>query len=99
MYSYEVEMTVDDSILDGYIVWLKSHIQEMLALPCFTSCSLFRGTTSNEGSTLLRASYSYLNESDLQTYLEQYAENMRGALSSEMKSKVSFSRKHFQRLG
>lgn len=89
-YVYEVSIRLDTKLTDAYMVWLKDHVAEMLKLPCFQTAQIYRG---EEGSkNLIRVHYGYQEPIDFQTYLDRYAEKMRGQLPEIFKNQLEFER-------
>ena len=74
---YEVNVSVDATIIDAYQAWLKTHIAEILALPGFTGAMLYRVDTTDVARVELCVHYQLLSEAHLQRYLEEHAPRLR----------------------
>lgn len=70
---YEVNLSVEDSVKEDYLIWLKAHIKEMLDLPCFHKATLLE---DEKGQWVVQ--YHADSRQAIDSYLESYAEKMRG---------------------
>lgn len=70
---YEVNLNVESAIQQDYLVWLKAHIKEMLALPCFHKAALFE---DENGQWVVQ--YHAHTRQAIDEYLQSYAKKMRG---------------------
>ena len=78
MLIYEVNLTVQTSISDDYLIWLKQHMHEMLSIEGFLNATLYRlPTTANADTQQFVAHYSLHSQATLDNYLTQYAPKMR----------------------
>lgn len=74
---YEVNISVDATIIDAYKAWLKPHIAEILALPGFTGATLYRVDCVGADRIELCVHYQLLSEAHLRAYLQEHAPRLR----------------------
>lgn len=73
---YQVNLSVDLSILDEYLVWLEQHMEEMLTFKGFESYTMSKQDADSHFQRL-KVKYLVRCEADLQDYLEKHAMRMR----------------------
>ena len=80
MIIYEVNLTVEPEIADGYGSWLEPHIEEILGLPGFEGgIWLSRDPEAEDppGRKLWTIQYFLKNRKSLDDYLQQHAPRFR----------------------
>lgn len=85
---YEVNLFVDEEIKDAYLEWLRAHIQEMLELPCFDNATLYCDEVNN-----WVVHYYAPSRESIDTYLETYAQQMRGDSAARFSGKFKAKRR------
>ena len=73
---YEVNIRIISSRVEEYEAWLKPHVQEIIALPGFTSASVYR-QPDEDGFSHFTMHYHVLNQEFLDTYLRDHAPRLR----------------------
>ena len=91
MIIYEVNITVNNDIFDEYLVWLNNHIEEMLLFQGFIKAvkkinhkSICKGIV---------VQYYINSKEDLDHYLKNHSEKMRGKVLDKFNHKFKISRK------
>jgi Domain of unknown function (DUF4286) len=76
---YEVNIEVDAAAHDDYRVWLRGHIEEMLALPGFTGAKVFDvlEPPPSAGRIGLSVHYALKDREALDDYLRDHAPRLR----------------------
>jgi hypothetical protein len=76
---YEVSIEVDAAAHDDYRVWLRGHIEEMLALPGFTGAKVFDvlEPPPSAGRIGLCVQYALRDREALDDYLRDHAPKLR----------------------
>lgn len=74
---YEVNVSVDATIIDAYQAWLKDHVAQILALPGFIGASVYRVADASAERVELCVHYSLQDEAHLQRYLAEHAPRLR----------------------
>lgn len=98
---YEVNLDLDAAIRDDYLVWLESHVAQILALPGFTGAQVFEVTdpAATPGRTSLCVQYRLAGQADLDRYLAQQAPRMRAEGMARFGGRFSASRRVLAALG
>ena len=91
MIIYEVNIAVNNDIFDEYLVWLNNHIEEMLLFHGFIKAA----KTINHKSICKEIIVKYYlnSKEDLDYYLENNSEKMRGKVLDKFNHKFKISRK------
>lgn len=90
MVVYEVAMTVDQAVFDGYVEWLTSeHIPEVISHPGFVKAELLLEPSGRERCRVL---YYVQTEAALDSYLEKHATALRGKSAERWGTQVSAER-------
>lgn len=90
MIVYEVNMTVETQLKAEFVEWLNEHIHDMETVDGLRKGRLF---VDRENQNKLSAQYIFENESAMENYLKDRAEEMRGKLPDRLRSGVNFSRR------
>ena len=95
MIIYEVNLTVDNSILQHYQEWLVAHIGEMLQYRGFKQAFVAKEKTDEilDNTTRLCVQYTLSSEQDLEHYLTNHAADMRAAAIKKFGNKFSARRR------
>ena len=86
---YEVRLKVEDSIREKYLVWLKSHIVQMLDLKCFISADIYQDA---EFKNNFLVHYKLQSQEKMDFYLKKYAKEMRNQANLNFKGKFIATR-------
>tara|TARA_B100001250_G_C19607582_1_gene703468 strand:- start:624 stop:911 length:288 start_codon:yes stop_codon:yes gene_type:complete len=90
MVIYEVNITVSPQIYDTFLSWLDSHIIEMLKFEGFQNYNIY---FNKEDEYSITIHYNIKEMRYLDTYIENYASNMRSKGKDEFQEKVSMTRR------
>lgn len=97
MIIYEVNISVEKSILQEYISWLEGHIQEITNYPGFVRANLSKEEQGdNESREKYAICYTVKTQADLQQYLAKYAQKMRQEGEEKFKGKFTITRRILQ---
>lgn len=79
MIVYAVELDVDAALADEYLPWLRSHAQEMLALPGFEGAEIFERLepAPEPGRVGYCVHYRLRDRAAFEAYLRDHAPRMR----------------------
>lgn len=78
--TYEVNIELDAAIEQAYRVWLREHMDEILALPGFIDAQVFETLDPAPPSQRIALSVHYRlhDEAALQAYFQHHAARLRG---------------------
>ena len=97
MVIYEVNLDIDEAIYPEFILWLNSHIEEMLQLPGFMQASLLKQNSDEiSGKVKVTVQYQLVDQDDLQRYFDEFAPKMREAGIQRFKDQFSTTRRTFE---
>lgn len=78
MYIYNVTISVDESVHDQWIVWIKNHIPKVLATGRFLSAKLTQVLVEEEmGGVTYSVQYTAKTREDLDDYYKHDANELR----------------------
>ena len=78
MYIYNVTVSIDESIHDEWIVWIKNHIPKVLATGRFLSAKLTEVLVEEEmGGVTYSVQYTAKTREDLDDYYKHDADKLR----------------------
>lgn len=91
---YEVNITIEEAIKVDYLIWLKEHIGEMVALDCFVKATLY-DTLEPEipGKCQFVVQYIAPSEEAIRRYLSQHAPTLRSRIPEAFQGKFSIERR------
>lgn len=92
---YEVNLSIDVTIYQDYCVWLKKHIQEMLALPGFIKAIVLKPEIDQSEKQSIIIQYQLENREALTQYFSQFAPQMRASGLERFKEKFTAERRIF----
>jgi hypothetical protein len=91
---YEVNLTVDAALADGYLPWLRGHVAAMLALPGFVDAELARVLEPlPPGCEGWCVRYRLRDAQALAQYLDRHAPAMRADGERRFGARVQASRR------
>lgn len=94
MVLYEVNITLEKEIYNEYLVFLKSHIQELCALSGFQYAKIFKVDDKNNNDNPKLVVHYYIDHPDnLTNYLTRHASAMRQEAISRFKDKFTIIRR------
>ena len=94
MITYEVDITVNNSIIDDYISWLVPHVQDMLAMDGFVGATWSKEVrTAAVDKSILVVNYQVENIDKLDNYFEHHAASMRNAIPEKFMGKFTIIRR------
>lgn len=95
MVLYCVSISIDSSIYQPYLTWLKEHIQELLQLDGFINALILK----KEGPNLeLEVHYQVETREKLEKYFNTQALNLRKAYPLEFEGKFTISRNIYEEI-
>jgi Domain of unknown function (DUF4286) len=76
---YAVALDVDAGVIGRYLVWLRAHMRQIVALPGFVGAQLFEQDEppAQAGRVNLCVQYTLRDEQALATYLREHAPRLR----------------------
>lgn len=78
MYIYNVTINIDDSVHKEWLIWIESHILEVLNTGKFTSAKFTEVLVEEEmGGKTYSIQYSANTKEDLKDYYREDADNLR----------------------
>ena len=77
MYIYNVTLSIDNSIHDQWLQWIKEHIPQVLATGKFIEAKLTRVLTEEEGEITYSVQYRAKTREALDSYYKQDAPGLR----------------------
>ena len=79
MVVYEVNIEVDAAIRADYLAWLRTHVEEICALPGFTGAQVFEiaDPAPDAGRLALCVQYRLVDAAALDAYLREHAPRLR----------------------
>lgn len=78
MYIYNVTLSIDASIHEEWLAWIKNHIPEVLATGKFTSAKLTQVLVEEEmGGITYSVQYTAKTREDLDNYYKEDADRLR----------------------
>lgn len=95
MILYEVNLEIEPSIEDQYLVWLKDHIQKMLQFEGFLDSKTYRQHESHQ-KVKFTVHYFLKDQESLDHYLENHASQMREDALTLFSGQFSASRRVFR---
>lgn len=90
---YEVNLSVDVDIIERFDEWLHQHTEEMLAIPGFISAATSVPEVTNENRKHRCVQYRLSNQSALDDYLTNHAEQMRAKADLAFEGRFTASRR------
>ena len=94
MITYEVNITVSNSIMDDYISWLVPHVQDMLLMDGFVGATWSKEVrTSEPDRSILVVNYQVEDIDKLDNYFEHNAASMRNAIPEKFMGKFTIIRR------
>lgn len=98
MVIYEVNITVDNSIFQKYLAWLKQHLIEMLEIDGFCDVRTYIVESNNDIKNNTRTkqivvNYKVESLQKLQNYLDHVAARMRSSTKDLFGDHISITRR------
>jgi hypothetical protein len=92
MYLYNVTVTIEDSIHDEWLRWMKGkHIPDVLGTGCFVENRICRLITQ-ETEITYAIQYTFHKMEDLTTYQQEHAPRLQKELSEKFKDQYAVFR-------
>ncbi len=95
MVIYEVNLTIDQEIYSQFVLWLNTHVKEMLHFPGFIQASFLQPEENRSLQESLTIQYLLQSRADLEHYLTEFAPKMREEGVKRFKDKFSITRRVF----
>jgi quinol monooxygenase YgiN len=100
MTLYEVNLEVDADAAESFAAWLGTHVEEMLALPGFTSAEWFERTDGpDDGRVRWTVLYRLEDAAAMERYFTEFAERMRGEGLARFDGRFAASRRVMRQRG
>ncbi len=101
MLIYEVNIAVDADVFDEYLLWMGSHIQEMLKIEGFEQAAMFQAEDDDKSGKRVKLSvhYGVKDDKSLQRYFKQDAARMRADGVGRFGNKFQASRRILKQKG
>jgi len=78
MYIYNVTINIDESIHEEFLIWIETHIPDVLATGKFTEARLVQVLVEEEmGGTTYAVQYTAKSKAHLEAYYEEDATRLR----------------------
>ena len=77
MYIYNVTLSIDNSIHDQWLQWIKEHIPQVLGTGKFIEAKLTRVLTKEEGDITYSVQYRAKSREDMDSYYKHDAPRFR----------------------
>ena len=88
MYIYNVTISVDKSIHDDWLAWIKEHIPQVLATGKFIEAKLTKVLVEDEGGVTYSVQYRAKSREELDNYYKYDAERLKGDGQSKFADKT-----------
>lgn len=94
MLIYEVSIKIAIHLAEEYLIWLKSHVQQMLQIDGFFSAKILvnKYPDANCESYVIVVQYDIESEIKLDNYFNNHAEAMRSAVPEKYKNYLQINR-------
>lgn len=96
MIIYEVNLNIAATIFDSYLIWLTSHVRQMLHFDGFQSARYLSELSSEEGFKKFTVQYEVDTLENLQHYLDYHANSMREEGVIKFSNQFSATRRIFE---
>ncbi|MEO6346929.1 MAG: DUF4286 family protein [Aquaticitalea sp.] len=88
MIIYNVTSTVDKSVHDQWLLWIKEHIPQVLATGCFIEAKLTKVVVDEDQDATYSVQYRAKSREDLERYYSTYADALRAEALKHFADKV-----------
>ena len=88
MYIYNVTINIEDSSHDEWLVWMETHIGDVLNTGKFTSAKLTEVLAENESGRTYSVQYSANSRKDLDDYYQFHADKLRAEAIKKFGNKM-----------
>ena len=88
MYIYNVTISVDKSIHDDWLAWIKEHIPQVLATGKFIEAKFTKVLVEDEGGVTYSVQYRAKSREELDNYYKYDAERLKGDGQSKFADKT-----------
>ncbi|OGT47394.1 MAG: hypothetical protein A3E82_00735 [Gammaproteobacteria bacterium RIFCSPHIGHO2_12_FULL_38_11] len=97
MIKYIVDLKINSSIYDEFLLWLSEHVHEILCLDGFTNAEIYEESDLNINNEIrqLIVNYELTSRQHLQNYFDNHATNMRNKTTEMFGNNVIASRRIF----
>lgn len=94
MVIYEVNLKIDSSVYNDFIMWHKGHMAELIALPGFEKAILYK---DGEDPSCISVQYHLKNMDALDHYSTHHAPKLQAEGEQKFSGKVTVSRRILQK--
>ncbi|MFM6997822.1 MAG: DUF4286 family protein [Bacteroidota bacterium] len=89
MYTYNVTISVDDSVHEAWVEWMRTeHIPEVLATGMFVDATLHEVLVEGDSGTTYAAQYRFRDPEDLQLYQQLHAPGLQAKSAAKFGQKA-----------
>lgn len=88
MIIYNVTSSIDKSIHDQWLVWIKEHIPQVLATGCFVEAKLTKVLVEEDQDATYSVQYRAKSREDLERYYSEFADALRQDAVNRFADKV-----------
>jgi len=89
MYTYNVTISVDDSVHEAWVEWMRTeHIPEVLATGMFVDATLHEVLVEGDSGTTYAAQYRFCDPEDLQLYQQLHAPGLQAKSAARFGQKA-----------
>lgn len=88
MIIYNVTSTIDNSVHDKWLLWIKEHIPQVLSTGCFIEAKLTKVLVDDDQHATYSVQYRAKSREDLERYYTTHAEGLRSDVLKHFADKV-----------
>ncbi len=98
MITYEVNLEIEREVAEAYGVWLRAHVDELLAIDGFESAHCHEVESEADGPLRLTVQYRVQTREHLETYFQQHAPRLRGDGLAKFEGRFTAERRIYRDL-
>lgn len=77
MLLYEVNVEINETIYEDYLLWLHSHVKEILLIDGFVRANIFEDQDQTDSIKKFSIQYFLKDQKSLESYLKNHAPRLR----------------------
>ena len=98
MITYEVNLEVEREVAEAYGLWLRAHVDELLAIDGFLGARCCEVESDSSGPLLLTVHYRVETREHLERYFDEHAARLRGDGLAQFEGRFRAERRIYQDL-
>ena len=98
MITYEVNLEIDREVAEAYGAWLRSHVDELLAIDGFQEAHCHEVESEPDGPLCLTVHYRVETREQLEAYFREHAARLRGDGVAAFEGRFSAERRIYRKL-